>query len=375
MNSSGRFAELATQTQSGDQRTAVCLTLLRAGVQGPLVPSHTGPRGEVMSRRAFTFLIVGALAGVALSSKAQQAKARPKVGYLSPFSAAGSKRWLDAFRVGLREQGYAEGTDVDIEVRFADEHYERLTALASELINRKIDVLFAITTPAAVAARRATASIPIVFTLVSDPVRAGLVTTLAHLGGNVTGTTDVTADLVAKRLALLKEAIPGLTRVGVLGNPDNQPTMAIAIADLERTAKDLGLDLQTVNARRASDLDRAFAALSTANLEALVVVADASLAESMPAIVRTAASHRLPVMGWNRSWAESGAILAYGTDAFELQREAAAKVAKILNGARAGELPLEQPTKFEFVINLRTAKALGITIPQSLLLRANDVIQ
>ena len=326
------------------------------------------------SRRTFIVTTLGALASVPLFLEAEQTKARPRVGYLSPFSAAGSKRWLDALRTGLHEQGFDEGTNVDIETRFADEHYDRLIALASELISGRVDVLFAITTPAAVAARRATASVPIVFTLVSDPVRTGLVTTLAHPGGNVTGTTDITADLVPKRLALLREAIPGLARVGALGNPDN-PTMAIAMGDLERAARELGLELRTANARGAADLDAVFAALTRANVGALVTVADASLTENMPAIVRIAASHRLPVMGWNRSWAEKGAAFSYGTDAFELQRQAAAKVAQILNGAKVGELPVEQPTRFEFVINLKTTKALGLAVPQSLLLRADEVIQ
>jgi putative ABC transport system substrate-binding protein len=327
-------------------------------------------------RRVFIALVGAAFFGVPHLSNGQPTKARFTVGYLSPFSASAlsSQRLLDAFRGGLHERGYDEGSNLEIEARFAEEHYERLATLAKELIDGKVDALFAVTTPAAVAAHRATATVPIVFTLVSDPVRTGLAASLAHPGGNATGTTDITTDLMAKRLALLKEAIPRLTQVGVLGNPDN-PTTAITVGNLEEAAAHLGLHVQEADMRSVSDLDAAFAALTKSNVGALVMVADASLTENMPAIIRTAVLHRIPVMGWSRSWAEGGASFAYGTDAFELQRRAAGMVAKILNGARAGDIPVEQPTKFEFVVNLNTSKALGLTIPPSTLLRADQVIQ
>ena len=281
---------------------------------------------------------------------------------------------LDALQDGLRKQGYSVGVNLDIEARYADDHYERLPGLASELVRRKVDVLFALTTPAAVAARDATSSIPIVFSLVSDPVRIGLIGALAHPGGNVTGVTDITVDLIAKRLALLKEAIPGLIRVGVLENPDN-PGTGLVLKDLETTTRGLGLELHTADVRKQGDVDKALAALVKANIGALLTVADAGVAGHMLTIVRSATSHGLPLMAWTRSWAERGAVFSYGTDGFELQRQAAGKVATILSGARAGDLPVEQPTKFELVINLKTAKALGLTVPKSLLLRADEVIQ
>jgi putative ABC transport system substrate-binding protein len=309
-----------------------------------------------------------------VSAKLQEARTRPKIGYLSPFSVAGGRRLLDAFRDGLRERGYNDGVNIDIEARYADEQYERLPALASELVRLKIEVLFALTTPAAVAARRATTNVPIVFSLVSDPVRIGLVAALAHPGGNVTGVTDITSDLIAKRLALLKEAIPGLTSVGVLVNREN-PTTRLALGDLETTARGLGLEMHAVDVRGESDVNPAVAALVKAKVGALLTVADASITENSPSIVRSATSHGLPLMGWTRNWAELGAVLSYGTDGFELQRQAAGKVIKILGGTKAGDLPVEQPTKFELVINMKAAKALGVNIPQSLMLRADEVIQ
>jgi putative ABC transport system substrate-binding protein len=295
---------------------------------------------------------------------------------LAPYPAAArtSGVWLKAFHEGLREQGYVDGSNVTVEARYADDHYDRLPALASELIARKVDVLFAMTTPAAVAARRATADVPIVFTFVLDPVRIGLVRSLAHPGGNVTGTTDVTVDLIPKRLALLKEAIPGLARVGALDNPDN-PGTALALADLEGAAHGLGLALRTATVREDADVERAIAELVKAGAGALVVVADAVMTESASTILRAASSQHLPVMGWNRSWPEQGALLSYGTDAIDLQRHAAAMVGKILRGSKPGDLPVEQAASFELVVNLKAARAMGLAIPQSILVRANDVIQ
>jgi len=230
------------------------------------------------------------------------------------------------------------------------------------------------TTSAAVAARQATASVPIVFTLVADPVRIGLVRSLAHPGGNVTGNTGVALDLVPKRLELLKEAIPGRTRVGTLDNPDN-PGMALSLAHLESAARDLGLTLRAAKVREEADIERAIAELVKADVGALLVVADASMAESMRTIVRVASKQRLPVMGWYRVWPERGAVLSYGTDLLDLHRGAAAMVGKILRSAKPSDMPVEQASRFELVVNLKAARALGLSIPQSVVVRANDVIQ
>lgn len=331
--------------------------------------------GPNVNRRA---VLTAAFCSVAARSIAADGRAssRPLVGYLSAYlaSATASGHWLKAFHEGMREQGFVDGSNVAVEARYADDHYDRLPALASDLIARRVDVLFAITTPAAVAARRATANVPIVFTFVSDPVRIGLVSSLAHPGGNVTGTTDVTIDLIPKRLALLKEAIPGLARVGALDNPDN-PGTALALSDLEGAARDLGLALRTAKVRTEADVEQAIAELAKAGVGALVVVADAAMTESTSTIVRVASNQRLPVMGWNRSWPERGALLSYGTDALELQRRGGAMVGKILRGARPAELPVEQASDIELVVNLKAARALGLAMPQSIVARANDVIQ
>ena len=240
---------------------------------------------------------------------AQQARSAPKVGYLATFSTSGGG--IDAFRDALREHGYLDGKNVVVEPRFADGHYERLPALAAELVRIKVDVIVAVTTPAALVAQRATATIPIVFTFSSDPVRNGLVASLARPGGNLTGLTDISADLTQKRLALLKDLAPRVTRVGVLRNPDN-PGVAIASDELESAARRLGLELYGADVRNAGDVEPAFAVLTKARVGSLIVVADGILAQQNGMIARLATSRRLPLMGWNIGWAKAGALLSYG---------------------------------------------------------------
>ncbi len=307
-----------------------------------------------------------------LAAAAQQARAAPKIGYLATFSTSGGG--IEAFRDALREQGYLDGTNVAVEARFADGHYDRLPALAAELVRLKVDVIVAVTTPAALVAQRATATIPIVFTFSSDPVRNGLVASLARPGGNLTGLTDITAELVQKRLALLKDLAPRVTRVGVLRNPDN-PGVAIASDELDSAARRLGLELHGADVRNAGDVESAFAVLTKAHVGSLIVVADGILAQQNGTIARLATSRRLPLMGWNIGWAKAGALLSYGADTRDVQRQATVYVAKILKGSKPVDLPVEQATKFELLINLKTAKALGLTIPQTLLQRADQVIQ
>jgi putative ABC transport system substrate-binding protein len=325
-----------------------------------------------VDRRAF---ITGTLALLAapLAVEAQPATL-PKIGYLSPFSSSGSLVRIEPFLDGLREHGYLDGTNVVVVPRFANQDYQQLPTLAAELVRLRVAVLVALTTPVARVAQRATATIPIVFILVSDPVRTGLVTSLARPGGNLTGQTDITTDLVQKRLALLKEVVPRVSRVGVLKNPDN-PGTEIAWTELTSAARHLGLELYGTDVRRGNDLESAFAALTKAHVDSVIVVADFVFVEHTRALARLATSHRLPLMGWSTTLPQAGALISYGADNADVQWQAASYVAKILRGARPGDLPVEQATKFKLVINLKTAKALGLTIPQSVLARADEVIE
>jgi putative tryptophan/tyrosine transport system substrate-binding protein len=307
-----------------------------------------------------------------LATDAQQATPTPKIGYLASFSSTGGG--VDAFRDALREHGYIDGKNVVVEPRFAEGHYDRLPALAAELVRLKVDVIVAVTTPAAVVAQRTTATIPIVFTFSSDPVRNGLVASLARPGGNLTGLTDITAELVQRRLALLKDLAPRVTRVGVLRNPDN-PGVAIASDELESAARRLGLELYGADVRNAGDVEPAFAVLMKARVGSLIVVADGILAQQNVTIARLATGRRLPLMGWNIGWTKAGALLSYGADTRDVQRQATVYVVKILKGLRPADLPVEQATKFDLVINLKTAKALGLTIPQSILVQADEIIR
>ena len=307
-----------------------------------------------------------------LATDAQQATPTPKIGYLASFSSTGGG--IDAFRDALREHGYIDGKNVVVEPRFAEGHYDRLPALAAELVRLKVDVIVAVTTPAAVVAQRTTATIPIVFTFSSDPVRNGLVASLARPGGNLTGLTDITAELVQRRLALLKDLAPRVTRVGVLRNPDN-PGVAIASDELESAARRLGLELYGADVRNAGDVEPAFAVLMKARVGSLIVVADGILAQQNVTIARLATGRRLPLMGWNIGWTKAGALLSYGADTRDVQRQATVYVVKILKGLRPADLPVEQATKFDLVINLKTANALGLTIPQSILVQADEIIR
>jgi putative ABC transport system substrate-binding protein len=320
-------------------------------------------------------VLVVSLTLAPLAAGAQPAQTAAKIGFLAPGSpsSVGPYR-IDAFRDALREYGYIDGTNVIIEPRFADGRYERLPALAAELVKLKVDVIVAWTTTAALVAQQSTASIPVVFTSVSDPVRTGLVASLARPGGNVTGYTDITAELVQKRLAMLKELVPQVTRVGVLRNPDN-PGADIASNELETAARQLGLDLYGADMRDAGGIEPAFAALTKAKVGSVIVVADSLLSQHSGVIARLATSRRLPLMGWSITWPKAGALLSYGAGSMDVERRAAAYVAKILRGAKPADLPVEQSTKFELVINLKTAKMLRLTIPQSILVRADEVIQ
>jgi putative ABC transport system substrate-binding protein len=300
-----------------------------------------------------------------------------RIGYLSLTSDTESYRpWLAALRDGLRNLGYVDGENIIIEPRYAAGHVERLTPLAAELVRLNVDVLVTAPAGSALAAKGASRTIPIVFIGEPDPVGSALAASLAHPGGNVTGLADAHADLVPKRLELLKQAAPSATRVGILWNPAN-PDTAPQVKIAEDAAPALGLTVLPVAVKgpRRGDLDRAFAIVEKERLGSLFVIGDSTLGVQRDRLAELSMKHRLPTSGSHGRWAEGGLLMSYGTDFVELFRRSASLVDRILKGAKPADLPVEQPTKFELVVNMRTAKALGLTISPSLLSRADRVIE
>jgi putative ABC transport system substrate-binding protein len=322
---------------------------------------------------AFCALVL-ILTAVPLTAQAQPPKSTARVGYLSSTTAEAARGFLAAFRQGLREQGYGEDKNMLLEQRYAGGRYERLPALAAELVDLKVDVLVVGGAPAARAAKTVTNVIPIVMAYVADPVGIGLVANLARPGGNVTGLSDFNAGVVVKRLELLKELVPKASRIAVLLNPAN-PTHPLQLKLMETAAPILGVTLLTFEATRVDQIDRVFAAMAAARPGALVQIGDPFLGSQQRKILDLVAKIRLPAIYSTRTQAEQGGLMAYGTDFEDLHRRAAVYVAKILNGARPGDLPVEQPTKFELLMNLKTAHALGLRFPPSLLLRADRVLE
>ena len=284
----------------------------------------------------------------------------------------------EAFRQGLRDLGYVEGRSVVIEYRDAEGKIERLPALAAELVALQVDVLVAGGTPQALAAKQATKTIPIVFTSATDPVTDGLVTSLARPGGNATGLSTIsTPEIVGKRLELLKQVIPGITRVAVLWQPGGQGerTNKDMLKGAELAARALGVRLQAVETRGPEDFDRAFSDMTRARAGALTSAGGTMFFNERRRLVDLAAKNRLPAAYTQREFVDAGGLMAYGANIADLWRRAATYVDKILKGAKPGDLPVEQPTTFELVINLKTAKALGLTFPTSLLANADEVIE
>ncbi len=333
----------------------------------------------MISRRAFLGTVAGGLLAAPLVAQAQQAAKVPRVGYLSMLSRSDPTfgRLRDAFRQGLREHGYTEGQTLTIEWRFAEGRLEQLPELAAELVRLKVDLIFAETTPAARAAKQATTTIPIVFNPIADAVGEGFVASLARPGGNVTGLTQAAPELSGKRLELLKETVPGMTRVGLLSHPGVPSEAAVKsmLVQTEAAARALRVQLKYLQAHGPNDFARALAAMSRERVDGLILLPSPMFLSERRHIVDLAAKNRLPAMFFFREFAEAGGLMSYGPNFPELWRSAAAYVDKILKGAKPADLPVEQPTKFELVINLKTAKALGLTIPQSLLLRADELIQ
>jgi ABC-type uncharacterized transport system substrate-binding protein len=336
---------------------------------------------QYLAVRLRTLALVAALISnliAPLTADAQPSGRTWRIGFLSLVSEGLEqyKPWLAAFRDGLRELGYVEGENVVIEQRYAAGQVERLPALAAELVRLKVDVLVAAPAGSAVAAKKVTRTVPIVFMGEPDPVGTGLVASLARPGGNVTGLADTHGDLIPKRLELLKQLVPSVSRVGVLWNPSNAST-APQVKTVQAAAPALGLTTVPVGVKGPGrdDLNRAFATIEKDRLGGLLVVGDSTLGVQRNRIGELAIVHRLPTSGSHRGWAEGGLLMSYGTDFVAMFRHGAIVVDKILKGAAPAELPVEQPTKFELVINAKTAKALGLTIPPSVLVQADAVIQ
>jgi putative ABC transport system substrate-binding protein len=332
----------------------------------------------VITRRAFTFTLGILAAGRGLGgllgpAEAQSPTSPRRIGVLLVLLSPGGKE-ASAFRQGLREAGYAEGRDVVIEWRSADGDYARVPQLAADLVERKVDVIVGDTTPAIKAAQRATSTIPIVMAIVADPVGDGVVPSLSQPGGNVTGLSIMLAELAVKRLQLVKEAMPSLTRVVVLWNPPT-PYHAKAVENLKGVAPSLAIELSLVSVRTADQIGPAFEAVNRLQAQALYVVDSPPFFTHRATLLQQAAKARLAVISGERPYTEEGGLLSYGPSYEDQLRRSAGYVDKILKGAKPGGLPIEQPTKFTLVVNLKTARLLGLTIADSILLRADEVIR
>jgi putative ABC transport system substrate-binding protein len=311
----------------------------------------------------------------AVGTGAPAAERVPRIAYLDQGSAARNTLYLNGLRQGLREHGWVEGQNITIEPRFAEGQTDRLSALAAELVRLKVDVIVTSTTPAALAAKRATTTIPLVFGFAADPVGSGIVASLARPGGNITGWTHQGLELRAKYLELLKQAVPASSRFGVLWNPANQvhkPSLKV----IEAAAQWLRVELHLAGVQDPERLEPTVSELVGKGVQALVVFPDGMFLAQTPLIIALTARHRLPAMYGLREYPEAGGLMSYGTNLAEMHRQfSASLVDKILKGANPGNLPVAQPTKFELVINLKTAKALALTLPPSLLLRADQVLE
>ena len=327
-----------------------------------------------MRRREFIVVLAGAAVWCPRVGFAQQSK-MPVIGFLSGVSPGAYAPFVEAFRQGLDEQGLVEGKNVAIEYRWAEGHYDRLPALAAELVALKVDVIAATGGPEqGPAAKRATATIPIVFTTGSDPVAEGLVDNLAHPGGNVTGFTLLVADLMEKRLDLLARLLPGIKVVALLVNPKN-PNSPRFVSDLPKVAQARGLTLHILNASTEDEIDRAFAALPRLHAQALLAGSDAFFNDRRRQIVALAARYAMPAIYDTTAFTSAGGLMTYGPSVAETYRQVGVYVGKILHGAKPGDLPVQRPKKLKLVINMKTAKSLGLTVPPSILARADEVIE
>jgi putative ABC transport system substrate-binding protein len=325
-----------------------------------------------MKRREFITLLGGAAASLPLAARAQQADKLPTIGILGSSSAAWS-HWLGAFVQRLHELGWIENRTVTIDYRWTEGRNERYAEFAAELARRKVDVILPLGTPAIIAAKKATSVVPIVFPLASDPVGEGLVASLAHPGGNITGLSNQQPDLAGKRLEILRDIIPGLRQVAVLANANNR-TATRSVDEVQLASRKLGLEIVAVDVKRGDDIASPIESLK-GRAQALYVVGDPLVADNQIQINTLARAARLPTMHISRGYVDTGGLVSYGPDFSALFRHAGDYVDKILKGAKPADLPVEEPTKIELVVNLKTAHALGLTIPEPFLLRADEVIE
>jgi putative ABC transport system substrate-binding protein len=328
-------------------------------------------RGFVRSFAAVSTCV--ALFSLASAAVSQQPTSPRRIGVLSVGYSPESSQARE-FRQGLADAGYSDGRDVLIEWRSANGDYGRVSQLAADLVHNKVDVIVVGSTVAAQAVKRATSTIPIVMAAVADPIESGLVTNLAHPGGNVTGLAPMTVELSAKRLQLLKEAMPRVTRVAVLWNPDT-PYHPKVIEDLKAVAPSLSIELKFVGVRRPEEFGPAFLTVGRARAQALYVIEDSFFISQQTTLLKLVSKARLPAVFGTRAFADGGGLMSYGVNYGDQYRRSAAYVDKILKGIKPGDLPIEQPTKFDLIVNLKTAKTLGLSIPQSIILQADEVIR
>jgi putative tryptophan/tyrosine transport system substrate-binding protein len=327
-----------------------------------------------MKRREFVTLLGGAAVAWPLPLSAQQPGKVPRIGFLGAQSAYSYARQLEGFRLGLRDLGYVEGTTIMIEYRWAEGKYESLRELVTELIHSNADVIVTHGTPGALAAKQATAAIPIVVTLLGDPVASGIVASLARPEANITGQSFFSPELAAKRIELLKDLLPQMTRVAVLMNPGNPVVIGAELQAMQTIAQSLKVELQQVLVRGPKEFESAFERMQQGPVEAVAVSDDSMLIANIRAIVAIATTRRFVSIG-NKEFAQAGGLMGYGIDFFATYRRAAVFVDRILKGGKPADIPIEQATKFNIVINLKTAKALGLENPPTLLARADEAIE
>jgi putative tryptophan/tyrosine transport system substrate-binding protein len=331
---------------------------------------------DLNRRRAIVLL--GGAAGSSIvwphAARAQQS-ALPVVGFLSQASADAYRPMLDALREGLQEAGYVEGRNVAIEFRWAEGRTDRLPAMVAELVRRQVAVIAATTTPAAVAAKAANTTIPIVFETGGDPIRLGLVTSLKQPGGNITGATQLNTEVMAKRVELMRELLPGASEIALLLNPTNLALSDIVLREAQAAARSLGFDLHVLNASAESDFDGAFAKLTQLRAAGLVIGADAFLTSQQERLAALALQHAIPAVYENRAFVAAGGLASYGGRITDAYRLAGVYVGRVLKGEKPGDLPVQRATKVEMFLNLKTAKALGVAVPLPLLGRADEVFE
>ena len=324
--------------------------------------------------KIFSLILGAMLFAFCFEVRGQAAEKIARIGYMAAPTSSAELPRIDAFRQGLRALGYVEGHNIAIDYRFADGKFERLPEVAAELVRLKVDVLIAVSTNAALVAKRATSTIPILFIGVSGPIEAGLVESLARPGGNITGLTNIASVLSGKRLEVLKETIPKLSRIAVLWDPQN-PGSSLQWKESEIAAKELSLQIYPMEVSSANKYESAFNEAMKARSAALAVTLNPLAASNQKRLVELAAKYRLPAIYAREDFANNGGLMSYGPSHAAEGRDAARLVDKIIKGAKPADLPVEQPTKFEFIVNLKAAKQIGLTIPPNVLARADKVIR